>query len=345
MAAYTGPRLAAPILLKMLEAQEGLWGGHYSGIATLCEGKIYCAKICGDVKRLRALTDAEKLPGTIGIAHTRTPGIDSDLWAHPFVSFDRKVVYCANGDGGIFKKTSYDMVYERMKKEGVAFSSEVPHPCSPYPLFPNGHSVHISEIMSNVITENLAKMGNMRSALSDAFQSFPAEIAALALSVKEPDTVSGIRINQPLMCGRREKESFLATSALAFEAEKPDFTGEIPPLSLLSMSRSGIIMETFDCFGGYFTSGPMSSETCKKLDELLSSGSFTIAEMVTEINKLYPPGKMAVSAMTVYEYLRENLCSGNIKMERKTEVGSGRGLTSPRWRFSRIRLRERNIPI
>lgn len=41
MAAYAGREAAAPILLRMLEAQEGLGGGHYTGIATLHEGKIH----------------------------------------------------------------------------------------------------------------------------------------------------------------------------------------------------------------------------------------------------------------------------------------------------------------
>ena len=44
-----GKKEAAPILLEMLRAQEGFAGGYYSGIATVHEGRIYYAKLTGDV--------------------------------------------------------------------------------------------------------------------------------------------------------------------------------------------------------------------------------------------------------------------------------------------------------
>jgi len=46
MAAFAGERPAAPVLLEMLERQEGLWSGHFSGISTLCGGKVYTARVC-----------------------------------------------------------------------------------------------------------------------------------------------------------------------------------------------------------------------------------------------------------------------------------------------------------
>ena len=67
---YIGSEAAAPILLDMMEKQEGLAGGYYSGIATIADGRLHFAKVVGDFAKLRRETDAERLPGTIGIAHS-----------------------------------------------------------------------------------------------------------------------------------------------------------------------------------------------------------------------------------------------------------------------------------
>ena len=52
MAAYAGKKAAAPILFRMLQSQEGLGGGHYNGIATIHEGKIYMIKVIGSTADL-----------------------------------------------------------------------------------------------------------------------------------------------------------------------------------------------------------------------------------------------------------------------------------------------------
>ena len=105
IAGYVGSRPAAPILLDMIRNQEGLDGGFYTGIATIHEGRIYYAKLAGDLDRLLALTDAAALPGTVGIAHSRTRSGGGDEWAHPFVGErdgEIRLAYVANGYAGCF---------------------------------------------------------------------------------------------------------------------------------------------------------------------------------------------------------------------------------------------------
>ncbi len=52
IAGYIGNRPAAPILIEMLRKQEWLDGGLSTGIATIHEGKLYYAKVVGDVEAL-----------------------------------------------------------------------------------------------------------------------------------------------------------------------------------------------------------------------------------------------------------------------------------------------------
>lgn len=90
IAGYNGSKQAAPILIDMMRRLEGMNSGFYTGIATVHEGKIYYAKVAGDLDALLANTEAASLPGTIGFIHSRTPGKkalgDFAEVAHPFTS-------------------------------------------------------------------------------------------------------------------------------------------------------------------------------------------------------------------------------------------------------------------
>ena len=128
LAAYAGTRPAAPILLELLERQEGLWSGHFSGISTVYGGKVHTARICGNSRRLRLETDAENLPGTVGIAHSRTPGTTpTAAWSHPFPVGD-SLAYCANGVGGVFAGFDRSKLLKEMTDAGVKFLSEIDTP-------------------------------------------------------------------------------------------------------------------------------------------------------------------------------------------------------------------------
>ena len=89
IAGYNGSKRAAPILIDMMRKMEGLDSGFYTGIATFYEGRIYCAKVTGDLEHLLSTTEAAFLPGNMGFIHSRTPAnIKSDFVevGHPFTA-------------------------------------------------------------------------------------------------------------------------------------------------------------------------------------------------------------------------------------------------------------------
>src|SRR5690606_23947461 len=102
IAGYIGNKPAAPILLEMLRREEGFAGGYYSGIATLSEDELRFEKVVGDVATLENETAAAKLPGNIGVAHSRTPSGGGREWSHPFVDTSGRLAYIANGAVGKF---------------------------------------------------------------------------------------------------------------------------------------------------------------------------------------------------------------------------------------------------
>lgn len=338
MAAYAGRNAAAPILFRMLQSQEGLGGGHYNGIATIHEGKIHMIKCIGSTADLlRRHPEVLELPGTVGIAHSRTPGIDSDEWAQPFFAHGEQVIYCANGAAGRFKGTNYNAIYERDKAEGVRYRTLIPNPAEGYPVMSDGCGIHSSEITANLVRRCLTPGKLLRRAMGEACFEKKAELAALALAVAEPDTVSAIRINQPLMWGRKEDGFYLATSAFALENEAIDWINPVPAASLMTMGRDKIEFESYDAYIPYFSGCDPLTAVRKTLDEMFDSGKdFCVNDFCIEAAKCWPEDKLAVANMTVYEYLREKVHSNVIESFTVDSPGSGAGLIAPQTRFRKI---------
>ncbi|MDY0175833.1 MAG: hypothetical protein RBT25_02940 [Lentisphaeria bacterium] len=339
MAAYVGEQKAAPLLLRMLEAQEGFDSGHYSGIATMHEGKIYLAKVCGDCQRLRRHTEAENLPGNVGIAHSRTPGIALDSWSQPFLAADQKVVYCANGGAGRFKATNdYQKYYDLLLQAGCEFSTECEHEVQGYPLMSNGHGVHSSDLFANLLSHVHAQGKSLPHSLYETFTCLPAEIASLALSLEEPGMVSALRLNLPLLWGRKDNAFYLATSALAFVGEGIDWVNPVPRASCMSMSAENISFIPMDRFSDLLLPQPPRGRVREALDAMFAEGQrhkFSALRIAVRKLALWPENKVQETNMEVYEYLREKLFSGELCMTADSAPASRPGDLAPVTYFSR----------
>jgi glucosamine 6-phosphate synthetase-like amidotransferase/phosphosugar isomerase protein len=337
MAAYVGGGSAAAVLLRMLEAQEGIDAGHYSGIATIHEGKIHFAKVCGSVSRLRSETDAAELPGTVGIAHSRTPGLPLQSLAHPFLASCGKVIYCANGSAGRFQEDAPALsqrAYDLLIKAGRKFSSEQDFAVGNYPLLRNGRSVHRSDLLGNLVAHQHQAGDPLLLALRNAFSQVPSEIAALALSLREPGQVSALRFNQPLMFGRKDNAFYLATSAIAFIDEDINWINPVPLASTLSMTAENINIIPMDEFSDLLQAQTMTTEITARLDRILADGqAHTLGQLRTELRKLWPENKVQQAGMYIYEYLREKILSGEVERTSEFVPASRPGDQAPCSKF------------
>src|SRR5215210_8971158 len=89
---------AAPLLVDSLKKME--YRGYDSvGMATLNNGKILISKGVGKVAEVEKMLEFTKLPGHIGIGHTRwaTHGGVSDKNAHPHFSCSCDIAVVHNG--------------------------------------------------------------------------------------------------------------------------------------------------------------------------------------------------------------------------------------------------------
>ena len=337
MAAYAGTEPAAPKLFRMLQSQEALGGGHYNGIATIHDNKIHMIKVIGSTADLlRRHPEVLELPGCVGIAHSRTPGIDSDEWAQPFFSHDEKVIYCANGAAGKFADTDYNAFYLESKARGTVYRTAINEPAALYPVMSDNCCVHFSELMANILHAEYVSVKPLRKAVMRSLTKFKAEVAALALAADEPQSVTAIRINQPLMWGRDTSGFYLATSAFALENEKLQWINHVPHASAMTMTAEKIEFEAIDEFLNCFSDHEPLTEIFAEYEKMLDSGDdFDVDKFCKAAAKLFPADKLAVANMVAYEFLREKVHAGIISSRVVDTPGSGKNLIAPQRRFFR----------
>ncbi|HOM83499.1 MAG TPA: hypothetical protein PLU39_08805 [Armatimonadota bacterium] len=316
VAGYIGERQAAPLLLEMLEREEGLGGGFYTGIATIHEGRLYTEKVVGDVAALRRQTDAEKLPGTIGIAHSRTPSGGDREWAHPFVDCTGQLAYIANGARGFFSETTnLAEAGRQLAAAGHKFRSICQEPVGNYPMVPEVGAVHMSDVMCHLIEDAYRKSGSLVAAAAEAYQGWPGEIVGMCLHVNEPDHVVAMRINQPLVIGREGGETYLATTSLAFP-EPVSWRMPMAVNAAATVSRESVEIRHFT--SARVPVAPMPSPLAVEqtvVNALREEGLLGIGALCGRTKPIWPDGALGQDAMLVYETVAALVAEGRVRLE------------------------------
>ena len=151
------------------------------------------AKVCGDLEDLLKKTNVLDLPGTVGIAHSRTPGYPDDSWSQPFFSSDESTVFCANGVGAQdvlpFEEDTFLRAEKILKSAKLTLTTGVSEKL-PYPQLSDGKYYHSSEIEAGLLAEFHHRGNNLVSAMKKTFAFMPTQIAALAMTLNEPFSIS-----------------------------------------------------------------------------------------------------------------------------------------------------------
>ena len=191
---YVGPKSAADVLLPGLAHLE-YRGYDSAGIALNHEGSLSIIKQAGRIADLTALVDAESPePATSGIGHTRwaTHGPPNTGNAHPQVDCHREVVVVHNG---IIE--NWSDLRKKLIEAGHEFASATD-----------------TEVIAHMIED----MGDVP--LIEAVRQVMRQAeGALALGVmrrSNPNVIVGARRGSPLVVGRGDDETFLASDIPAF---------------------------------------------------------------------------------------------------------------------------------
>ncbi|MEW5896287.1 MAG: glutamine--fructose-6-phosphate transaminase (isomerizing) [Nanoarchaeota archaeon] len=185
---YVGEKEANSILVSGLEKLE-YRGYDSAGIAIISNSSISVNKAKGRVDNLKQ----KKLPGCIGIAHTRwaTHGKPSEMNAHPFTDKNNHFSIVHNG---IIE--NYLELKEELRSKGATFSSETD-----------------SEVIVHLIASNY------NSSLKDAVLKTVKKLSgayAFCVIKNDTDEIIGARNGSPLVIGIGENENFLASDVSAF---------------------------------------------------------------------------------------------------------------------------------
>lgn len=239
ISAYVGNKNATEVILKMIKQQEGIDCGFYTGIAVHDGENLNYCKTVGDLETLLNTTNAKNLKGNVGIGHSRTPSGGGKEWAHPFYSYDNGVLkqcYVANGWIGCFKEnnSSYDEIANDLYNEGYDFPSKEYTGSNLFNKLSNGASVHLSDIMCQLIFKYKRSGIDTLSAMTKAYYEIPKEIVGLLIEKETPTAIYFSRINMPMFVGFDESGAYLASSPTAFPLTVKSF-------KLLPALSSGVV--------------------------------------------------------------------------------------------------------
>jgi glucosamine--fructose-6-phosphate aminotransferase (isomerizing) len=204
---YAGQRQALPILLAGLRRLE-YRGYDSAGVAVLDGGRVQVVRKAGKLEALEhELGDEDALGGSTGIGHTRwaTHGAPTDRNAHPHLDCGGRVAVIHNG----IIENFYSLRAE-LEADGHALASQTDTEC-------------VAHLIEAALADGLAFPAAVRAALRRLEGSF----ALAVLHQGDPGVVVGAKRDLPLVAGRADGQTFVASDFAAF----------------LDHTRDGVILE------------------------------------------------------------------------------------------------------
>ena len=336
IAGYVGTKPAAPILVDMMRRQEGWDCGHYTGVATLDNGKLHVEKVVGDLDIFLARKDLAQLPGTIGMIHSRTPGglgQKNDNWAHPFLATGGRMAYIANGCGGVFKnwpKEKGTEVYKKLRAAGYVFGTATEEGNNQKNCMPDGYYVHSSEIVCQD-TQYYADRGmRFLDACDTACTLRPSERVGLFLTEDEPDCIVWARINYPMFVGVADHGMYMATTPQAMPEDARNIT-LLTPLSVGKVYADRV--ETRPNISTEVTIAPITPSVWKACYEAMEK---ELSEKETDhdsldklIRPLFSEATCPPESAVNYAIMNEFERSGRLQINRYRVPGTAPDATAP----------------
>lgn len=185
---YIGKNEAAPILVEGLEKLE-YRGYDSAGVAIYSNNDIIVRKYKGRLSVLEEHLKEEKIPGSLGIGHTRwaTHGEPNDINAHPHTNYTGDIAVVHNG---IIE--NYMKLKEWLIGEGKVFVSDTD-----------------TEVISHLV--DYYYKGDLVEAVQKAIARMEGAYAIGVISRQNPDKLVAVRKDSPLVVGVGNGENFIAS--------------------------------------------------------------------------------------------------------------------------------------
>lgn len=195
--AYCGHRPAVPVVVEGLRRLE-YRGYDSSGLAVAIAGKMHVLRRSGKLVELEKALDGDNqiMNSTFGMGHTRwaTHGPPVEKNAHPHRDNSGRLALIHNGIIENFQELK-----EELLAKGYQFFSDTD-----------------SEVLVNVLAEELKAGGTMAEALSRTLKRADGAYAIVVIDAAHPGMVWGARQTSPMVMGLGVGENFLASDIPAF---------------------------------------------------------------------------------------------------------------------------------
>jgi glucosamine--fructose-6-phosphate aminotransferase (isomerizing) len=209
---YVGTRQAQQLLLNGLRKLE-YRGYDSAGISVIAGEEIESVRAVGNLDQLEGALQATGAadaggavatavrPATTGIGHTRwaTHGRVNEDNAHPHYDTSDRVHVVVNGI-----VENYLTLRDGLKERGAVFTSETD-----------------AEVIAHLVAFHMGS-GSLQEAVRRAYNELEGHFAFVAMALDEPDTLVAARLECPLIIGRGDGETFLASAIPAFLNETRD---------------------------------------------------------------------------------------------------------------------------
>jgi glutamine---fructose-6-phosphate transaminase (isomerizing) len=193
---YAGRRQALPILLAGLRRLE-YRGYDSAGVAVLDGGRVQVVRKAGKLEALeRELGGEDALAGVTGIGHTRwaTHGAPTDRNAHPHLDCGGRVAVIHNG----IIENFYSLRAE-LEADGHILASQTDTEC-----------------VAHLVEAELAGGLTFPDAVRAALRRLEGSFALAVLHQGDPGVVVGAKRDLPLVAGRADGQTFVASDFAAF---------------------------------------------------------------------------------------------------------------------------------
>ncbi len=198
---YIGPQNATGVLLAGLEKLE-YRGYDSAGVATIAEGSLHCTRAKGKLANLRTKVEANDIPATIGIGHTRwaTHGRPEEYNAHPHLDTAQRVAVVQNG---IIE--NYRELREELKSKGHTFVSDTDTETIPH-------------LIAEFLKETQSAESPLLAAVLKAVERLEGAFAIATICADYPDELVVVREQAPIVLGFGQGEFFCASDTPALIA-------------------------------------------------------------------------------------------------------------------------------
>jgi glucosamine--fructose-6-phosphate aminotransferase (isomerizing) len=201
---YTGPSAALPVLMAGLSTLV-YRGYDSSGVAVVDaggDGQLRVLKRAGKLGNLEAALRGQELRGRVGLGHTRwaTHGAPNDTNAHPHLDASGNLAVIHNG---IIE--NYAELRAELTAQGHEFVSETD-----------------TEVVAHLI--GTCFDGDLAAAVRAALRRVEGAFALAVVDRRDPTTVVASRREAPLVLGRADDASLLASDIAGLVAHTRDIT-------------------------------------------------------------------------------------------------------------------------